>query len=99
MRSSNLVLGLLGAVMIMISIGCAGGNLSSQGETPLDTHWGRSYETARYQQILNPEAEEDLSPVIGIEGLLAERIIENYIKGVAQEKESTSGEIGILKIN
>jgi hypothetical protein len=56
------------------SFGCAQFNISDS-ETLLEKNWGRSYESARYHQILNPEAEKHLKPVEGLSGPAAEKII------------------------
>lgn len=63
----------------------------------LDENWGRSFESARYNQILNPEAGKNLEPVVGLEGPAAERIMEGYISGDAK-KHKPASEIGILTI-
>lgn len=72
------------------------GNMFLERETQLDRNWGRSYETAKYLQILNPDAEKNRCPVAGIEGMVGQRIMEGYIKGETKKK-SSSNEMGILR--
>jgi hypothetical protein len=67
----TIALGVIAAAWMM---GCA-------PHARIDQNWGRSYETARYNQILNPEAEKNLEPVEGIEGVMAEKIIMDRIEG------------------
>lgn len=49
-----------------------------QKETKLDRNWGKSFESARQNQILNPEAGKDSKPVVGMDGQAAEKIIERH---------------------
>jgi len=78
------------AVSAFALFGCAG--------TPnLDENWGRSYETARYTQTLNPDADHNLAPVEGIEGRAAERILEGHVKGRSEKKQSSPG-YGVLTL-
>lgn len=68
-------------------LGCATGTF--QKGTLLDNNWGKSYETARSQQILNPDADKNLDPVEGLDGDAALRSLEHYRKTFEQtEKES-----------
>ncbi|MBC8458133.1 MAG: pilus assembly protein [Deltaproteobacteria bacterium] len=70
-----LIIGLIAA--LLINSGCACRNFQAR-ETPLDTNWGRSYETAKYNQILNPEAEKNLDPVVGLDAVGAENNMDKY---------------------
>jgi hypothetical protein len=54
------------------------GCTSWQQESLSDQNWGRSYETAKYNQILNPEAGKNLKPVEGLSGKAAENSVETY---------------------
>jgi len=40
-------------------------------ETMLDRNWGHAYESAKSNQILNPEASKNLDPVTGMDGQAA----------------------------
>lgn len=79
-------------------IGCAQ-NQASKGlhESELDRNWGRSYEAAKYNQILNPQAMKNAEPVEGVEGPVAERVMNQYIKGDSQ-KAKTPTEFGVVTI-
>ena len=79
---------LLAALLIIPSVGFAGDSMF-QKDTELERNWGRSYEAARYNQIQNPEAEKDLSPVTGLEGQVGERIMKDYVKGPPKKKASS----------
>lgn len=61
-----IVIGLIAA--LSICSGCAG--------TPvLDRFWGDSLEAAKSNQIMNPEAEENLEPVAGLDGQVAAELV------------------------
>jgi hypothetical protein len=87
---------ILGAAMAVAFFGCVK-NYSTGGNTELDRNWGKSYETAKYHQILNPEAGKNQEPVEGLDGRADERIMEGYIKGEAQGKQKPT-EFGIMTI-
>ncbi|MEJ2724862.1 MAG: hypothetical protein P8175_09500 [Deltaproteobacteria bacterium] len=80
--------------------GCYKGNTANpiQPESQVDKNWGRSFEAAKYNQILNPEAEKNLAPVEGLDGSVAERIIEDYKKGFDEKKQSKSSGMGAIRI-
>ena len=78
----------LAAMTIAVIAGCA---------SMLDDNWGRSFESARHNQTLNPEADRNLAPVEGLEGPSSERILEGYRQGGQQEKQSSGG-LGVLTI-
>ena len=81
----------MACAMLALSAGC-----SSSGpvyeETLLDKNWGRSVETAKYNQILNPEAGKDLTPVEGLSGNAADNSVQKYENSFKKEtkQESTS---------
>jgi hypothetical protein len=72
-------------IFAMAILGCA----ENYRETALDRNWGRSLESAKYQQILNPEAGKNLEPVVGLEGPAGEKIMENHIAGEKTKKQSS----------
>jgi len=80
--------------------GCYKGNTSNplQPESQLDKNWGRSFEAAKYNQTLNPEAEKNLAPAEGLDGSVAERVMEGYKKGVDEKKEAKPSGMGVMTI-
>lgn len=88
---------IIGAVVAAGIMGCSQ-HAVGQRESRLDKNWGRSFESARYSQILNPEAEKNLEPVKGLGGPVAERIMEGYTGcGVSKQKPSTKYGVGTTK--
>ena len=83
----------MACAMIGLFSGC-----SSSGpvyeETLLDKNWGRSVETAKYNQILNLDAGKNLAPVEGLSGKATDNSVQKYEnsfkKEVKQENMSSS---------
>ena len=96
MLTKAFISALLAALLITPSVGFAGESML-QGDTRLDRNWGRSVEMAKYHQIMNPEAERNLSPVTGLKGSVGERIMKNYVEGF-QTNKSSSKAVSTLKI-
>ncbi len=71
-------------VALAVPSGC-GGILPAQKETMLDKNWGSSFESAKQNQILNPEAEKNLEPVVGMDGQAAEGSLGEYRKGFTKQ--------------
>ena len=66
-------------IALAISLGCAG--KPAQRETMLDKHWGSSFESAKYNQLLNPDAGKNLDPVVGLDGAAAQQTMDRYREG------------------
>jgi hypothetical protein len=64
-------LGCLGIVAVLVA-GCA------IGPTRLEADYGNSYTAARDNQILDPQAAQNLEPVYGFDGQAAANTIERY---------------------
>ena len=62
-------------VMVVFLAGC-NGNIKQ-----LETFYGKSYKQAKYSQIVNPEAVNNLNPVYGLDGHAAQNEIGAYRKG------------------
>ena len=81
----------MACAMLALFAGC-----SSSGpvyeETLIDKNWGRSVETAKYNQILNPDAGKNLAPVEGLDGTAADNSVQKYENSFKKEskQESTS---------
>ncbi len=56
----------------------------------LDMDYGTSYKLAKYNQILNPEAEKNLEPVYGMDGEVAARVTEKHRKGFEKVEPKAS---------
>ena len=63
--------------LLALCIGCSQKSIY-QNETDLDKNWGRSYEAAKYNQILNPDAVKNRDPVDGLDGRATDNNVEKY---------------------
>jgi phage tail tape-measure protein len=83
--------------MLALFAGCSGtGGIHK--ETLLDQNWGRSVETAKYNQILNPDAGKDLTPVEGLSGKAAGITVEKYENSFKKEtKQEAATTTTIMK--
>ena len=70
--------------------GCSSTGSPLREETLLDKNWGRSVETAKYNQTLNPDAGKDLTPVEGLSGKAAENSVEKYENSFKKETKQES---------
>ncbi len=68
------------------------------GPTMLDQNWGRSVETARYNQTLNPQAGQNLEPVEGLDGQSAENTLEAYRQSFKVDEKSSGYDIKLTGI-
>ena len=73
-----------GIAMLSLSGGC-GKTFYAQNETLLDTNWGRSFEEAKYNQIINPDAQKNLTPVVGLDGEASRRNLKKYVTSFEKE--------------
>ena len=81
-----LLIGLAG--IFLISVSCA-------GPTRLEMDYGTSYKLAKFNQILNPEAEKNLEPVTGFDGGAAQATIGRYKKGFEEKTQAPVYSINI----
>ena len=90
----------LAALLMIGFVSCYKGNTVNplQPESTLDQNWGRSFEAAKHNQTLNPDASKNLEPVEGIDGPAAERIMREYTEGGKKKQQSGSGGLGVLTI-
>jgi len=70
----NMTMMCLGAMLALSFFlgGCAGNLPEPQRVYYLDDNWGRSVESARFNQTLDPEAGLEVKPVEGLDGRAAD---------------------------
>ena len=81
--------------LVLAITGCHGAYMYNE-ETSLDRNWGRSYETAKYNQILDPDAGQNLEPVKGLDGVGADASVDKYQQSFKKEQKQET--INILKL-
>jgi len=90
MKSKRLVISSL-IVSIIVIAGCAGPSV-------LEQNWGRSVETARFNQTLNPKAGENPEPVTGLDGRSADNALEAYRRSFKAEDKTAGYDIKLTGI-
>ena len=81
----DILLVVIAAIALLSGCACEKNSLSA------DT-WGRSFELAKYNQCLNPEAGKNLDPVEGFNGRAADAVMSGY-------QNSFKGKQGAQSVN
>ena len=81
----------MACAMLALFAGCSSSGPVHE-ETLLEKNWGRSVETAKYNQILNPDAGKNLAPVEGLDGKAADNSVQKYENSfkIETKQENTS---------
>ena len=88
MLKGNIILIIVLAVFSVVTLwGCAGNLPEGKRVDYLEQNWGKSYESAKKNQILNPEAGKTVEPVIGLDGQVVEHNLDNRKKSFEKQKE------------
>ena len=64
-------------------------------ESNVTKNWGKSFESAKNNQILNPQAGKNINPVTGFDGEAADKNMEKYREGF---EEKPPKEVYILNL-
>ena len=88
MLKGNIILIVVLAMFSVVMLwGCAGNLPEGKRADYLEQNWGKSFESAKKNQILNPEAGKTVEPVIGLDGQVAEHNVDNRKKSFEKQKE------------
>lgn len=88
-------------ILGMLSItlwSCAGNLPEGKRMERLEMNWGKSFESAKKNQILNPDAGKNLEPVVGLNGEAAEHGVNKYKKSFKKEAEKQDIRVPLIKI-
>jgi hypothetical protein len=77
LKRSLIIVGIIAAVSFISA--CSGTDTLSQ------QNWGKSYETATYNQMLNPDADKTLKPVDSLDGQAAKNVHKKYQESFKKE--------------
>ena len=83
----------LNLLLVLFMVGCA--TPPAMNETPLGHNWGRSHVSQVYLQTANPEANQNLDPVLGLAGDAAAINREEYLKSFAEKQKRTTYNIDL----
>ncbi len=88
MNKGLIIFGLISA--FSIAAVCEG---IEPGSVEMD--YGTSYKLAKFGQILNPDAEKNLEPVEGLDGVAAQAALNKYRKSFEKPEEKPAYIMGI----
>ena len=90
---------IIGCIIILLGmLACSSQNaFIPMGDSMLERNWGRAYETAKYNQILNHDAGKNTEAVEGLAGEAAERNMQTYKSG-GEQKQQPATEFGVVTI-
>ena len=80
LKKSLIIIGIIAGIFVVSA--CSGPTLSQR-------NWGKSYETATYNQMLNPEADKTKKSVGGMDGQAAMNSLQKYRTGFKKEVKQT----------
>ncbi len=64
----------------------------------LDADYGTSYKLAKFNQTLNPDAEKNLVPVSGMNGVAVQSVMDKYYAGFEEKKAAPTYTIPVGRI-
>jgi hypothetical protein len=82
---SKLILPCIFVAALLVLTGCYGNPFTPE-ESRLDKNWGVAYEAAKHNQILNPNAQKNQTPVTGLDGEAADRNMDAYRKSFDKDE-------------
>jgi len=65
----------------------------------IDADYGTSQKLAKFNQVLNPDAEKNLEPVYGLNGVVVQNVMENYESGFKEKPPTPSFTLSVGSIN
>ena len=80
-RKLILSFGIIG--LLFVTVGCA-------GPTRLEMDYGTSAKLSKFNQIANPDAEKNLEPVVGMDGVAAKAAMDKYQKDFEKPKPAAN---------
>lgn len=81
---------ILMVLLLGLGVGC------TKQQTRVDTFHGTAFELAKESQINNPDAGIQTSPPVGLDGVVAKKVIDRYEKGF--DKPAPKTEVYTLNI-
>ena len=96
MHKRGMILAVMCFSMLAGILGCSESGVLIERETLLDQNWGRAYETAKYNQMLNPDASKNLNPVQGLDGIASDHSTTRYENSFKESKDKQT--VNILKL-
>lgn len=99
MLRGNIIVIVVMAVFSITLWGCAGNLPETERVEILDRNWGKSFESAKNNQILNPDAGKNLDPPVGLNGEAAGYGVDKYKKSFKKKAEQKDIRVPLIKID
>lgn len=96
MHKRGKILAVVSFAMLVGILGCSESGFLIERETLLDHNWGRAYETAKYNQMLNPATSKNLNTVQGLDGNASDHSTTRYENSFKESKDKQT--VNILKL-
>jgi hypothetical protein len=88
-----MIITIITSTLVMFS--CSG-TTPAHKQSLLERNWGRSFETASYLQVVNPDAEKNLDPISGLDGTASQHNVDKY--KTSFQKPEPKEIVNILKL-
>jgi hypothetical protein len=90
-------------IALLITVLCSCNSVYFGGTPNMDENWGKSFESAKADQTLNPQASDNLDPVEGMDGQAADNQINKYRETFGSQKDTSgaaekSGSISVINM-
>ena len=89
LKKSLIIIGIIAG--IFVASACSGPETLSQ------RNWGKSYETAAYNQMLNPDADKTQKATGGMDGQAAMNTVKTYRDSFKVKQQNQTGNVINLK--
>jgi hypothetical protein len=90
---------LIGLIAALSIFSACQGTGAWRGETLLEKNWGKSFESAKKNQILNPDAGKNLDPVTGLDGEAADMNMEKYRESFKEKPPQQTYDVNLGSIS
>lgn len=81
---------LIAIITVMAVVLSCSGTTPSPEKSLLERNWGRSLESMRYMQMVDPEAGKNLDPVLGLDGNASNHNVDKYQKSFKDTEQTQS---------
>jgi hypothetical protein len=83
-------------ISLLALLGCSENSTYLQSESLSDQNWGRSYETQKYNQMVDPDAGKNPEPVVNMDGVASENNVQKYRDSFKEGGEQET--VNVLKL-
>ena len=81
---------LIAVICVLAVVLSCSGTKPAPEQSLLERNWGRSFESMRYMQMVDPEAGKNLDPVLGLDGNASNHNVDKYQKSFKDTEQTQS---------